>query len=97
MCYIWEVRDSSNICFIGDLVESESLQAVSIIVVVDLSMAKETWDMCEAIANFHETKRRELRVRANYGIIGTKYDIYEVNHFKNMFGVNFKSKMPNDE
>lgn len=76
VCYIWEAEISHTL-FIQQVVTSESLAHISVMLVVDLSNAQDIWRVCESVADFHTKTQNELKATVNYGMVGTKYDLYE--------------------
>ncbi len=78
VCYIWEI-ELSNAYFIRDYSESENLDRISVLIVVDLHNPHDLRRTCEAMEEFNsKAKESGMRAVIRYGIIGTKYDAFEV-------------------
>ena len=68
----------SNVDFIQQVVTSGNLAQISVILVVDLFNEQDIWRACETMAEFNTKAQKELKAVINYGMIATKYDLYEV-------------------
>ena len=77
VCYIWEV-DIANIDFINQLIQSEGLEKISLLLVIDLSRIHDLWNVCERVAQLKTAGRIESKTDISFGIIGMKYDLFEV-------------------
>jgi len=55
---------------------SENLDAISILVVLDLSDPQRFFKICDAVCEFYNQKSGESKV-ITYGFIGTKHDLFE--------------------
>lgn len=52
---------------------------MSILFIIDLSCISDLWDSCENAEKFRKEIITECRTDLNFGIIGMKYDLFEVN------------------
>jgi len=78
VCYIWEI-ELSNAYFIRDYSISENLAQISVLIVVDLHNPHDIRRTCEALDEFNsKAKESGMSATIRYGIIGTKYDAFEV-------------------
>lgn len=77
VCYIWEV-DIANISFIKQLIQSEGLEKISLLLAIDLSQIHDLWSVCESVAGLKTSMQIESKVDVSFGIIGMKYDLFEV-------------------
>ena len=82
VCYIWEV-DIENIGFINQLIKNERLEKISLLLIIDLSRVRDLWNVCESVAQLKTDSRTESKTDISFGIIGMKYDLYEVNFKSN--------------
>lgn len=84
--YIWDV-EISQLNFIAQLAQGESLTEISVLLVLDLTQAHDMWNVFDAMDKFLKGKmKRNSATQVNCGIIGMKYDLYEVS---NIFSVPF--------
>jgi hypothetical protein len=77
---VWEVN-IANMSFIGQIIESENLDSISVLIVVDLSRAQHLNYTCQSIAEYHRSQSK-YQAQISYGLIGMKYDKFEVLHIK---------------
>ena len=77
ICYIWEV-DISNITFVSQLTKSEGLEKISLLLVIDLLHVQNLWNACETVESFKKNMEAETKTVVSFGIIGMKYDLFEV-------------------
>ena len=60
--------------------QTEDLDAISLLVVLDLTDPQRLFKICEAVHEFHQKNTESKAV--TYGFIGTKHDIFEVTSAK---------------
>jgi hypothetical protein len=77
ICYIWEV-DITNITFVSQLTKSEGLEKISLLLVIDLLHVQDLWNAFETVESFKKNMEAETKTIVNFGIIGMKYDLFEV-------------------
>ena len=77
VCFIWDV-EMSQLNFITQLVQGENLKEISVLLVLDLTQAREMWNIFDGMEKLHDKMKQNSAVQVNCGIIGMKYDLYEV-------------------
>jgi len=77
VAYIWDI-EMSQLNFITQLMQGENLTEISILLIVDLVQPHAMWNTFDQMEKFHDKMKQDPRTKVNYGIIGMKYDLYEV-------------------
>ena len=77
VAYIWDV-EMSQLNFITQLIQGENLTEISVLLVVDLVQPHAMWNIFYQMEKFHDKMKHDTCTKVNYGIIGMKYDLYEV-------------------
>ena len=77
--------DISNITFVSQLSKSEGLEKISILLVIDLFHVRDLWNACETIESFKKNMETETKTAVTFGIMGMKYDLFEVIIFYAVF------------
>ena len=60
-----------------ELINGEGLEKISILLVTDLTRSHDLWNACASVENFLKPIK-DTQVLITFGIIGMKYDLFEV-------------------